>query len=97
MLALSRKIGQGVVVELEGVELRVRVLSVEQGKVRLGFIAPHHVGILREELLSLPEKEVSNATATDSSCQSNVSDDGGRLGSDPLQSLTAGAGGQGTP
>lgn len=55
MLALSRKKGQSVVIELEGVELVVEVLSIGRMRVRLGIVAPKNVGILRGELLALPK------------------------------------------
>lgn len=47
MLVLSRSIGEKVVI---GDDVTVTVLSVDRGKVRLGFTAPKSVKILREEL-----------------------------------------------
>jgi carbon storage regulator len=48
MLVLSRKRNESVVIEQYGI--RVTVVEVRQGKVRLGFEAPAGVIIHREEL-----------------------------------------------
>jgi carbon storage regulator len=47
MLVLARKVGEGVVV---GSSIRVKVLEVSAGTVRLGFEAPADVSIYREEI-----------------------------------------------
>lgn len=51
MLVLSRKIQQGVIVDLPGgEELKVVVANIKGGVVRLGIEAPQHVAIRRDEL-----------------------------------------------
>jgi carbon storage regulator len=47
MLVLSRKVGEAVLAD--GTYLKV--LEISGGKVKLGFLAPDNVSILREELL----------------------------------------------
>ena len=52
MLALSRKNGQAVML---GEEVRIVVVKVSGSRVILGFEAPEHVTILREELVEADE------------------------------------------
>lgn len=47
MLILSRKIDESI---LLGDDIRIKVISMEKGIVKLGIDAPNHVSILREEL-----------------------------------------------
>ncbi|MBE0492181.1 MAG: carbon storage regulator CsrA [Sulfurospirillum sp.] len=54
MLILSRKIGEGIVLDEK---VTVRVIEISKGVVKLGFDAPHDMLILREEL----EQEVKKA------------------------------------
>lgn len=49
MLVLSRKINEKIVIDGN---ITVVVVSVERNKVKLGIEAPHHVDVMREELLS---------------------------------------------
>ena len=48
MLVLSRRLNESI---LLGREIRVVVISVRNGQVRLGIEAPDRVGIIREELV----------------------------------------------
>ena len=48
MLILQRRIGESLMI---GEELRVSVVSIEGGRVRLAISAPPEVSILRSELL----------------------------------------------
>ncbi len=48
MLVLSRRPNESVHIDSE---IQVTVLSIKNGHVRLGFSAPDHVKILRNELL----------------------------------------------
>lgn len=48
MLILQRKTGESLVI---GEEVRVTVVSIEGGRVRLAISAPSEVSILRSELL----------------------------------------------
>jgi len=47
MLILSRHLGESVKI---GDEVTVTVLNVKHGSVRLGFSAPKHVAVHREEI-----------------------------------------------
>lgn len=48
MLILQRRIGESLVI---GEEIRISVVSIEGGRVRLAISAPSEVSILRSELL----------------------------------------------
>ena len=48
MLTLQRRIGESLMI---GEEIRVSVVSIEGGRVRLAISAPPEVSILRSELL----------------------------------------------
>lgn len=48
ILVLSRKIGEKIVINND---ITVTVIDIERGKIRLGFIAPRDVPIMRAELL----------------------------------------------
>jgi carbon storage regulator len=50
MLVLSRKLGEIIIL---GADIKVQVLSVDRGRVRLGFTAPPGVSILREEIAGM--------------------------------------------
>lgn len=52
MLVLSRKVGEEIVI---GDDIRVTVVAVHGNQVRLGFRAPDHVSIFRQELLQKSE------------------------------------------
>ncbi|HEY1861403.1 MAG TPA: carbon storage regulator [Gemmataceae bacterium] len=49
MLVLSRKLGEQIIV---GDNIRVTVVSISGGRVRLGFAAPAEVRILRQEMVA---------------------------------------------
>jgi carbon storage regulator len=50
MLVLTRKLEEEIVIDLGGRPLRVRVLAIERGRVRLGFAAPDDVPVHRQEV-----------------------------------------------
>ena len=54
MLVLSRKVGEAVVLEWCGVEVRLMVGSVGSGRTKLLFDAPKGVKIVREEIIKQP-------------------------------------------
>lgn len=56
MLVLTRKLDQGLTI---GDSIRVVVLRIEGGQVRLGIEAPEGVTILRDELTERPGKKES--------------------------------------
>jgi carbon storage regulator CsrA len=53
MLVLSRKSGESVQI---GDSIEVRVLEVSGGKVKLGFSAPPHIAIQRNEIRGVAPK-----------------------------------------
>lgn len=58
MLVLTRKANEGVVI---GENIKVKVLSVDGEKVRLGIEAPVSLRIFREELIRETGEENKNA------------------------------------
>lgn len=52
MLKLTRKEGDVVVLTYQDITIKVIVRSINGDTVKLGFIAPYDVDIVREELLS---------------------------------------------
>jgi len=58
MLVLSRKPGERVLV---GEDIEVVVLKVERDRVKLGFIAPRYVPIVRAEI----QLEIAESLAAD--------------------------------
>ncbi len=59
MLILTRKIEQGIVIDEH---TRVRVLSIDGERVKIGIDAPSHITVLREELLEEVVDENRQAT-----------------------------------
>jgi len=50
MLVLSRKVNEGITLDLNGVIVRVTTVRIRGGKVRLRFDAPREVVIHRDEV-----------------------------------------------
>jgi carbon storage regulator len=48
LLILTRKVGESIVL---GDTVKVKVISVEGGQVKLGFDAPNEISIFREEVI----------------------------------------------
>ena len=61
MLILSRKAGDGVVIDGG---LRITVLGTDGRTVRLGIEAPSHVRILRTEIVAEVERETLTASTS---------------------------------
>lgn len=61
MLCLKRKELQRVMLDHpDGTRIIVQVVSIGRGEIKIGFIAPAHIVIAREELLvTQPEKGVA--------------------------------------
>ena len=53
MLVLSRKLGEKICI---GDNIRITVVDVERGKIRLGIEAPREIPIFRQELLTPNER-----------------------------------------
>lgn len=67
MLVLTRKEGESVIIGEDGGSVKVMVVSVGRGKVRLGIEAPDDVCIIRDELLNRgedPGRRPSGKTAS---------------------------------
>ena len=47
MLVLTQKVGEAVLV---GDDISVRILSIDNGQVRVGYVAPKNINIVRETL-----------------------------------------------
>ena len=61
MLVLSRKLDESIVI---GDDIRVKIISVEKGMVKIGIDAPNDVSIMRSELLE-DVKESNIAASVD--------------------------------
>jgi carbon storage regulator len=48
MLVLSRKVGEEIQI---GSDIRIRIVKLSAGQVCVGIDAPHHMPVLRSELL----------------------------------------------
>jgi carbon storage regulator CsrA len=55
MLALGRKQGQSIVIEVNGEE--VRIVNLSPRNVRLGIVAARHIGVVRGELLETKKEK----------------------------------------
>jgi carbon storage regulator len=61
MLILTRKKDESILI---GKNIKLKIISIEEGKVKIGIEAPKDVEILRKELLDTVEKE--NISAAES-------------------------------
>lgn len=61
MLVLSRKVGERI---LLGDNIRITVVRVSGGGVRLGIEAPAEISVVREEVVNNPPASVSNSSDT---------------------------------
>ncbi|MCX8022899.1 MAG: carbon storage regulator [Syntrophorhabdaceae bacterium] len=52
MLVLSRKRNEGILIRGKDGDIRIILIDVDRGKIRLGIDAPKGYTILREEILS---------------------------------------------
>ena len=58
MLILTRKLDEEIII---GDDIRIRVVGIENGKVKLGIDAPEEMGIIRGELYQEIEEENKEA------------------------------------
>ena len=61
MLVLKRKAGESIIVN-ENIE--IKIIEVEEGRIKIGIDAPKEVSIIRKEVLD--ETKSENKTATQS-------------------------------
>lgn len=61
MLVLSRKVGEKIILTVEGETVEITVTEIDRGKVRIGTIAPKRMPIVRSELLER-DKEKKDAS-----------------------------------
>ena len=52
MLVLTRKIGESIIVTVDGVEIKIKLVKTSKGNARIGIDAPVEAVIVREELAS---------------------------------------------
>ena len=62
MLVVTRKVNEGIVIDGE---IRVVVVGVEDGKVKLGIDAPRDKGIYRQEIYEVIKQENREAATAD--------------------------------
>ncbi len=67
MLVLGRKLDESIII---GENIKIKVVSIDRGVVKLGIEAPKDVSILREELLE--QIKNSNKEASKNSNQSEL-------------------------
>ena len=64
MLVLARKLDESIVI---GEDIRIKVISIDKGIVKLGIEAPKDVSIMRNELLEdVKESNIAASKAGDS-------------------------------
>ena len=61
MLVLSRKVGEEIVI---GNDIRIKVVAVDGGKVRIGIVAPDDVIVDRQEIHDKRKQWDSSAPAS---------------------------------
>jgi carbon storage regulator CsrA len=77
MLVLSRKVGEEIVI---GDNIRLMVLSIDRGVVRLGISAPRDVAIVRSELLEYDPGRTPDGRLDDACQEQLYRDHGGEGG-----------------
>lgn len=70
MLVLTRRLGDGVIIEMPSFNIELVVTKIEHNKVGLGIVAPSSVNIARKELLK--SKESSNETFNSTDVNGNI-------------------------
>lgn len=59
MLVLSRKDQEGIT--FVGTGIKIKIVSIDRGKVRVGIECPKDIVVLRDELIGQNEEEGKNA------------------------------------
>lgn len=62
MLVLNRKIGESIILD-DNIE--IKVLGIQEGKIKLGIEAPRNISILRKEVFDLVVEENKNSLEAD--------------------------------
>jgi len=71
MLVLARKLDESIVI---GDNIVVKVVSIENGVVKLGIDAPKEISIIRDELIQeVKEKNIAAAASVDESVIDSLS------------------------
>jgi len=61
VLILTRKVGESITI---GQDIKVKIISVDQGQVKLGFDAPVDVPIFRDELITKVKNQNIEASSS---------------------------------
>jgi carbon storage regulator len=61
VLILTRKVGESITI---GQDIKVKIVSVDQGQVKLGFDAPVDVPIFRDELITKVKNQNIEASSS---------------------------------
>ena len=62
MLILTRKLNEGLMI---GDNIEIKVIKIEDGKVKLGISAPRSIDVYRKEIYDMIVKENKEASAGD--------------------------------
>lgn len=57
MLVLTRKAGETMVIDRDDLNIKVVILNVNAGQVRIGVEAPKHISVHRKEVQDRIDKE----------------------------------------
>ena len=71
MLALSRKVGESIVV---GDNIEITVLSISKDQIKLGIDAPRNVSIHRKEIFVQIQEENKAASSADAETMNKLKD-----------------------
>lgn len=69
MLVLSRKMEESIIIDNN---IKIKIVGLEKGSVKLGIEAPKNISVFREELLSDIEKLNKEASKTTSISSLNI-------------------------
>jgi len=64
MLVLTRRVEEGMTLQIEGLTIHVRLLEIQGDQARLGIEAPRRCTILRDELIRVVETNQAAAAST---------------------------------
>lgn len=74
MLILTRKIGERILIGKDG-EIRLKVLGIRGGQVRLGIEAPKDIIVHREEIFHRIQNEIDHQQQSDTGINKQDLDD----------------------